>query len=97
MTQLLDGYPGHEHSLPIYPIYSDVVKTIAEAKMAVTPTLLVSYGGPWAENFYYATENVWETPNFNSIPLMKNWLPSPDEDQDGLWRKSTSLKSMQNS
>ncbi len=59
MTQLLDGYPGHEHSLPIYPIYSDVVKTIADAKMAVTPTLLVSYGGPWAENFYYATENVW--------------------------------------
>lgn len=60
MTQLLDGYPGHEHSLPIYPIYPDVVKTIAEAKMAVTPTLLVSYGGPWAENYFYATEKVWE-------------------------------------
>ena len=60
MTQLMDGYPGHEHSLPIYPIYSDVVKTIADAKMAVTPTLLVSYGGPWAENYYYSTEKVWE-------------------------------------
>ncbi len=59
MTQLLDGYPGHEHSLPIYPIYEDVVKTIAESQMAVTPTLLVSYGGPWAENYYYSTENVW--------------------------------------
>jgi len=59
MTQLLDGYPGHEHSLPIYPIYSDVVKTIAESKMAVTPTLLVSYGGPWAENYYYSREDVW--------------------------------------
>lgn len=59
MTQLLDGYPGHEHSLPIYPIYGDVVKTIAESKMAVTPTLLVSYGGPWAENYYYSRENVW--------------------------------------
>lgn len=59
MTQLLDGYPGHEHSLPIYPIYQDVVKSIAESQMAVTPTLLVSYGGPWAENYYYATENVW--------------------------------------
>ncbi|MBC2839968.1 amidohydrolase family protein [Robiginitalea sp. SC105] len=59
MTQLLDGYPGHEHSLPIYPIYGDVVETIAEAKMAVTPTLLVAYGGPWAENYYYATEDVW--------------------------------------
>lgn len=56
MTQLLDGYPGHEHSLPIYPIYKDATKTIAEAKMAVTPTLLVSYGGPWAEEYYYATE-----------------------------------------
>lgn len=59
MTQLLDGYPGHEHSLPIYPIYKDVVKTVADSKMAVTPTLLVSYGGPWAENYYYSRENVW--------------------------------------
>lgn len=58
MTQLLDGYPGHEHALPIYPIYNDVVNTIAFTKMACTPTLLVSYGGPWAENYYYATENV---------------------------------------
>ncbi|NNK09717.1 MAG: amidohydrolase family protein [Flavobacteriaceae bacterium] len=59
MTQLLDGYPGHEHSLPIYPIYKDVVKTTADSKMAVTPTLLVSYGGPWAENYYYSREDVW--------------------------------------
>ena len=57
MTNLLDGYPGHEHSLPIYPLYKDVTKTIADAKMCVTPTLLVAYGGPWAENYYYETEN----------------------------------------
>ena len=25
--------------------------------MAVTPTLLVSYGGPWAENYFYSREN----------------------------------------
>ncbi|MUP44321.1 amidohydrolase [Gramella sp. BOM4] len=60
MTQLIDGYPGHEHSLPIYPIYKDVINTIAEAKMAVTPTLLVSYGGPWAEEYYYATEEPYK-------------------------------------
>lgn len=59
MTQMLDGYPGHEHSLPIYPIYEDVVKSIADSKMAVTPTLLVAYGGPWAENYYYSNEDVW--------------------------------------
>jgi hypothetical protein len=57
MTQLLDGYPGHEHSFPIYPIYKDVIKSTAFSKMAVTPTLLVSYGGPWAENYYYSREN----------------------------------------
>jgi len=59
MTQLLDGYPGHEHSFPIYPIYDDVIKAVAASKMAVTPTLLVSYGGPWAENYYYSREDVW--------------------------------------
>lgn len=60
MTQMLDGYPGHEHSLPIYPVYEDAIKTIAQSKMALTPTLLVSYGGPWAEEFYYATEKPYE-------------------------------------
>lgn len=57
MTQLLDGYPGHEHSFPIYPIYKDVIESTSFSKMAVTPTLLVSYGGPWAENYYYSREN----------------------------------------
>ena len=59
MTQLLDGYPGHEHSYPIYPIYKDVLQTTVESQMAVTPTLLVSYGGPWAENYFYSREDVW--------------------------------------
>ncbi|RNC79837.1 MAG: amidohydrolase [Winogradskyella sp.] len=57
MANLIDGYPGHEHSFPIYPIYTDVIKTVAESQMAVTPTLLVSYGGPWAENYFYSREN----------------------------------------
>lgn len=58
LTNLIDGYPGHEHALPIYPLYKDLTTAVAEAKMTYTPTLLVSYGGPFAENYYYATENV---------------------------------------
>ena len=65
MTQLIDGYPGHEHSIPIHPLYQDVTKTIAESKMAVTPTLLVAYGGPWAENYYYTTESPLHDPKLN--------------------------------
>lgn len=60
MSQLIDGYPGHEHSLPIYPIYDDVTNAIADSKMCVTPTLLVAYGGPWAENYFYATEQPYK-------------------------------------
>lgn len=56
MTNLLDGYPGHEHAIPVYPLYGDVINTIAASQMIVTPTLLVAYGGPWAENYFYETE-----------------------------------------
>jgi hypothetical protein len=56
MTNLLDGYPGHEHAIPVYPLYKDVVKAIAESKLAVTPTLLVAYGGPFGENYFFQTE-----------------------------------------
>lgn len=62
MTQILDGYPGHEHALPIYPIYDEVVEMIAKARTTVTPTMLVAYGGPFAENYYYATEDVYHDP-----------------------------------
>lgn len=65
VTNLIDGYSGHEHSFPIYPLYSDFAKAVAESKMTYTPTLLVAYGGPWAENFYYATENVNGDPKLN--------------------------------
>jgi len=65
MTQLLDGYPGHEHALPIYPVYDDMIKLVAESQMAVTPTLLVAYGGPWAENYFYSRENPQYNPKLN--------------------------------
>jgi Tol biopolymer transport system component len=65
MTQLFDGYPGHEHAIPIHPLYSDVIKTIAASKMCVTPTLLVAYGGPWAENYYYTKESPLKNKKLN--------------------------------
>ncbi|MBS1660569.1 MAG: PD40 domain-containing protein [Bacteroidetes bacterium] len=57
ITNLLDGYPGHEHAIPIYPLYNDLIKSIAQSQMCVTPTLIVSYGGPFAENYFWETEN----------------------------------------
>ncbi len=56
LTHAMDGYSGLEHSLPVAPLYRDVVELFKTSRTAYTPTLLVSYGGPWAENYYYATE-----------------------------------------
>jgi hypothetical protein len=57
LTEIADGYPGHEHSFPIAPLFGDVTAFTAFGGTTYTPTLLVSYGGPWAENFFYATED----------------------------------------
>jgi Tol biopolymer transport system component len=62
LTMALDGYPGQEHSLPIAPIHGDVVKLFSDVGLTYTPTLLVSYGGPWAENFYYSRQNPHDDP-----------------------------------
>lgn len=58
VTELTDGYSGHEHTIPAFPQYSDFTRILAESKTVYTPTILVAYGGPWAENYYYATEDV---------------------------------------
>jgi Tol biopolymer transport system component len=58
LTHAIDGMGGNEHSLPIVPLYKDVIELFAQSKTSYTPTLLVLYGGPWAENFYYETTEV---------------------------------------
>tara|TARA_B100000575_G_scaffold201924_1_gene163648 strand:+ start:14077 stop:17445 length:3369 start_codon:yes stop_codon:yes gene_type:complete len=58
LTETIDGYPGQEHNHPIYPVFKDIIGLTAFTKKAYTPTLLVTYGGPWAENYYFATEDI---------------------------------------
>jgi hypothetical protein len=58
MTHAMDGYPGIEHNMPIIPAYNDVVQLFRTSGTTNTPTLLVNYGGPWAENYFYTKENV---------------------------------------
>ena len=58
MTHAMDGYPGVEHTMPITPAFNDVVELFKASGTTNTPTLLVSYGAPWAENYYYTHENV---------------------------------------
>jgi Tol biopolymer transport system component len=65
LTHAIDGMGGNEHSLPIVPLYKDVVEIFAQSKTSYTPTLLVLYGGPWAENLYYETTEVHDDKKIN--------------------------------
>lgn len=69
LTQMADGYSGQEHSLPIFPIYKDVVEFVARTKTFYTPTILVAYGAPWSENFYFENEKT------ASDTKLQRWVP----------------------
>lgn len=62
LTHVQDGYSGVEHALPVAPLFEDVVKFFKAAGTTNTPTLIVSYGGPFAENWFYAKEEVHDDP-----------------------------------
>jgi len=80
LTQLIDGYPGHEHNFPIYPLYKDVVELLKAVGTTYTPTLLVTYGGPWTENFFYTHEDVHDDAK------LKRFTPHREVDQRVLQR-----------
>jgi Tol biopolymer transport system component len=79
LTMMLDGYPGQEHALPVFPYYKDVVMLAAQSGIAYTPTLLVSYGGPFAENYWFAKENPHDDPKLRRF--------TPHQDLDGRTRR----------
>lgn len=57
MTHAIDGFSGNEHNFPVVDLHEDTVQLVAGSGMSYTPTLLVSYGGPWAENYFYTRES----------------------------------------
>ncbi len=60
MNMIADGHTGIEHSIPVSPVYKDVVDFWNKTDVAYTPTLIVAYGGQWGENYWYDRTNVWE-------------------------------------
>ncbi len=75
LEMIIDGYPGLEHSFPIFPLYRDVVGLAAHTRMAYTPTLLVSYGGPFGENWFFTRENPHDDPK------LRRFIPHAELDR----------------
>ena len=80
ITHVIDGYSGNEHNLPVVGLYKDVYQLMADAQIAYTPTLLVSFGGPFAENYFYTRESPLHDPKlarFTPEPLLEALLRRP--------------------
>jgi imidazolonepropionase-like amidohydrolase len=75
LTMAMDGYTAFEHSLPV-ELGDDVGKFLAETKTHYTPTLLVSYGGPWGELYFWQERNAHDDEKLNRFTphvLLDNW------------------------
>ena len=80
LTEAIDGYAGSEHAYPIMPLYRDVVQTIAASGITYTPTLLVQYGGPFGENYWFTHYNIHDDPK------LRHFTPHDELDRRGLRR-----------
>jgi Tol biopolymer transport system component/imidazolonepropionase-like amidohydrolase len=58
LSQMIDGFSGNEHALPIQPLYKDVTTFVARTRTYYTPTLLVAYGAPFSENYFFENTDV---------------------------------------
>jgi len=65
LTHVIDGFHGNEHTLPIAPLYNDVIQMFAKSGIAETPTLIVNYGGPFGEDYWFENSEVHDNAKLN--------------------------------
>jgi Tol biopolymer transport system component/imidazolonepropionase-like amidohydrolase len=54
VTMALDGFTAFEHTLPVVPIFNDLVQVFAQTKITYTPAMIASYGGPSSQDYWRA-------------------------------------------
>ena len=84
ITEAIDGYSGHEHTWPTFPLQDDLIKFFAQSGIAYTPTIIVAYGGPWAEDYWFEQGDV------HGDKKLRRFLPHSEIDEKTLRRKGGS-------
>lgn len=59
---ILDGHTNIQHNFPIATYYDDLVRLFAASGTAHTPTLVITFGELFGENYIYQTTRPWEDP-----------------------------------
>ena len=65
LTQIIDGYPGHEHALPAVPLGRDYVQLMAQARTSYTATLQIGNGGPGAQDYFIVRDQLADDDKLN--------------------------------
>src|SRR5260370_14027237 len=65
LTHVIDGFHGNEHTLPLTPLFKDVLQMFAQSGIAETPTLIVNYGGPFGDDYWYEYSEVHDNAKLN--------------------------------
>jgi imidazolonepropionase-like amidohydrolase/Tol biopolymer transport system component len=69
MNLIADGNAGIEHNVPVQRFYEDVLQFWPPTGVGSTPTLVVNYGGPRGEDFFYQDSEVW------THPILSRFVP----------------------
>ncbi len=67
LSMLLDGHMSVEHNLPVANFYDDLVQLIVHGGTSLTPTLLVTNGETFGENYFYQTTRPWDDPKIKTF------------------------------
>ncbi|HET9406412.1 MAG TPA: amidohydrolase family protein [Candidatus Sulfotelmatobacter sp.] len=89
LTHAIDGFSGNEHSMPITPLFDDIVQFWTRSGIFYTPTFIVAYGGPFSEDYFYETTEVHDDPK------VRHFIPHNMVDdrtrRRGLWTRKDEL------
>ena len=60
LSMILDGHTTIEHNIPIGSFYDDVIQLASAGKTALTPTLIVTSGSIFGENYWFQKTKPWK-------------------------------------
>jgi Tol biopolymer transport system component len=87
LTFMMDGYPGEEHELTVYPLSNDVVQLAVQSGITYTPTLITGiYGDPDVKDFFVSRHDLHAEPK-----LQRFWPHSEldDKSNSARWQRDS--------
>jgi hypothetical protein len=73
VSMILDGHTNLEHNLPVATYYSDLLQLFTHSDMSLTPTLIVTFGELFGENYIYQHQQPWKEAKVRAfIPDVNN-------------------------